>query len=653
MAKKAIGIDLGTGFSAVAVIEGGKPVVITNAEGSRTTPSVVSLKDGERKVGETARRQRVVNPKETITTIKRFMGVEFDKCDELIKNAPYEVVNSNGKPRVKVEGREYSPEEISSFIIQKMKQTAEDYLGEKVEDAVITVPAWFDNAARESTKLAGEMCGLNVLRVINEPTAAILASEIDVKNGEKKVLVADIGSGTTDFSVCELSEGITEVLASHGDVFLGGTDFDNAIANWIIEQFKEENKVDLKEDSQALQRILEAAEKAKIELSSTTSTEINLPYITAIEGQPVHLVKTLTKAKFEQLTSHLVDKIIACGVEAMKQAKVKNNELECVLLVGGQTRSTAIQEALSKEFGVALNKSVNPDEAVAIGAAIQANTLVGGEGAGEMLLLDVTPLTLGIETMGGVMTPLVEANTTIPTKKTQIFSTAVDNQPAVTINVLQGERPLARDNKSIGLFNLDGIAPARRGIPQIEVTFDIDANGIVTVSAMDKATNKEQHITIENKNSLSQEEIDRIKREAEEHAEEDKKTKEKLETANKCESLIYSTERMIEDMKEHVTEDDKTFFNEKMDKLKEMKEKDDYTGFDEIEKEVEARWYGISAKAYSQGQGAQDGANPFANGFNADDLFKSGAFTGAAGAEQPQPEQPKQEDENVEVQDVE
>lgn len=653
MAKKAIGIDLGTGFSAVAVIEAGKPVVITNSEGSRTTPSVVSLKDGERKVGETARRQRVVNPKETITTIKRFMGVEYDKCGDIIKNVPYEVVNSNGKPRVKVEGREYSPEEISSFIIQKMKQTAEDYLGEKVEDAVITVPAWFDNAARESTKLAGEMCALNVLRVINEPTAAILASEIDIKSGDKKVLVADIGSGTTDFSVCELSEGVTEVLASHGDVFLGGTDFDNALADWLIEQFKEENNVNLKEDSQALQRILEAAEKAKIELSSTASTEVNLPYITAVDGKPIHLIKTVTKAKFEQLTSHLVDKIIACGIEAMKQSGVEYNELDCVLLVGGQSRSSAIQEALTKTFGAPLNKSVNPDEAVAIGAAIQANTLVGGEGAGEMLLLDVTPLTLGIETMGGVMTPLVEANTTIPTKKTQIFSTAVDNQPAVTINVLQGERPLARDNKSIGLFNLDGIAPARRGVPQIEVTFDIDANGIVTVSAMDKATNKEQHITIENKNSLSQEEIDRIKREAEAHAEEDKKTKEKLETANKCESLIYSTERMIEDMKDNVTEDDKTFFNEQMNKLKEMKEKDDYTGFDDVEKEVQQRWFGISAKAYSQGQGAQGGSNPFSGGFSADDLFK-GAFNGAAGAnaEQPQPEQPKQ-DENVEVQEAE
>ena len=648
MAKKAIGIDLGTGFSAVAIVEAGKPVVITNSEGSRTTPSVVSLKDGERKVGESARRQRVVNPKETITTIKRFMGVEYNKCGDIIKNVPYEVVNSNGKPRVKVEGREYSPEEISSFIINKMKRTAEDYLGEKVEDAVITVPAWFDNAARESTKLAGEMCGLNVLRVINEPTAAILASEIDTKSGDKKVLVADIGSGTTDFSVCELSEGITEVLASHGDVFLGGTDFDNSLADWLIEQFKEEHNVDLKKDSQALQRILEAAEKAKIELSSTASTEINLPYITAIDGNPIHLIKTVTKAKFEQLTSHLVDKIIACGVEAMKQAGVEYNELDCILLVGGQSRSNAIQEALTKTFGATLNKSVNPDEAVAIGAAIQANTLVGGEGAGEMLLLDVTPLTLGIETMGGVMTPLVEANTTIPTKKTQIFSTAVDNQPAVTINVLQGERPLARDNKSIGLFNLDGIAPARRGVPQIEVTFDIDANGIVTVSAMDKATNKEQHITIENKNSLSQEEIDRIKREAEAHAEEDKKTKEKLETANKCESLIYSTERMIEDMKDNVTEDDKTFFNEQMNKLKEMKEKDDYTGFDDVEKEVQQRWYAISAKAYGQGQGAQGGTNSFGNGFNADDLFKS-AFNG--GTAQPT-EEPKQ-DNDVEIQDAE
>lgn len=618
MSKKAIGIDLGTGFSAVAVIENGKPTIIANSEGGRTTPSVVSLKDGDKKVGETARRQRVVNPKETITVIKRFMGVEYSKCGDIIKNVPYEVKDVKGKPRIVVDGREYSPEEISSYIVNKMKKTAEDYIGESVTDAVITCPAWFDNAAREATKLAGEMCGLNVLRVINEPTAAILSSEIDVKHGDKIVLVADIGSGTTDFSVCELSDGVTEVLASHGNVFLGGTDFDNAIANWLIDDFKAEYGVNLKDDVQALQRILEAAEKAKIELSSTTSTEINLPYITVIDSAPKHLIKTLTRAKFDQLTKDLVDEIISCGKEAMKQAKVEYRDLHCVLLVGGQTRSESIQKALSDEFKAPLNKSVNPDEAVACGAAIQANILIGGDNASDVLLLDVTPLTLGIETMGNVMTPLVEANTTIPTRRSEVFSTAVDNQPAVTINVLQGERPMATDNKSIGLFTLDGIAPARRGVPQIEVTFDIDANGIVTVSAIDKATNKEQHITIESKNSLSQEEIDRIKQEAKEHEEEDKKTKERLEKSNKCEALIYSVEQTMDNLKEHITEEDKKFFDEKVEVLKKMREDNDFSKFNEEEGAIQSKLYEISSKSYGkQNGGGFDFINEMMNGANA------------------------------------
>lgn len=634
---KAIGIDLGTGFSAVAVMENGKPVVITNSEGSRTTPSVVGINGSERRVGDSARRQSVVHPKETIKGIKRFMGVTYEQCKDVADKMPYEVINVDGKPRVRIGDRDYSPEEISSYILNKMKKTAEDYLGEEVKDAVITCPAWFDDAARKATKLAGEMCGLHVLRTINEPTAAILASEISVDDGDKKVLVADIGSGTTDFSVCELSEGVTEVLASHGDVFLGGTDFDNAIADWMISEFKDENDIDLKQDGQAYSRVLEAAEKAKIELSSTTTTEINLPYITMKDNQPIHLIKSLTRAKMEQLTSHLVDKIIDCGVEAMKKAKVAYNELYCILLIGGQSRSLAIQSALTTTFGVVLNKSVNPDEAVAIGAAIQANTLVGGEGAGDMVLLDVTPLTLGIETLGGVMTPLVEANTTIPARRSQIFSTAADNQSEVGINVLQGERPMAKDNKSIGMFILDGIAPARKGIPQIEVTFEIDANGIVTVSAIDKATNKENHITIESKGSLSQEEIERIKAEAKAHEEEDNKTKEKLEKANKCEGLIYSTEQSLESLKEHVTDDDKSFFEAKLATLNDMKEHSDYTGFDEVEKEIQTRWYAISARAYGNGQNNQGGFDfnsMFGGGMN-----KNGETSQSVG-------------ENVEVQDA-
>ena len=613
--SKAIGIDLGTGNCCVSTIENGKPFVISNSEGSRTTPSVVCLKDGERKVGQAANRQRVVNPSETIYNIKRFMGNDYDACKEVISRVPYKVNNVGGKPRIEVEGREYSPEEISSFILNKMKKTAEDYIGETVTDAVITCPAWFDNSAREATKLAGEMCGLNVLRIINEPTAAILASNIVTTDKEKKVMVADIGCGTTDFSVCDISDGVVEVLASKGDVFLGGSDFDNAIAEWIISEFKNENGIDLHNDKQALSRVIEAAEKAKIELSTSASSEINLPYITVKDGTPVHLVKTLTRAKLEQFTKDLVDKIIACGKKALEAAKINKNELDCILLVGGQSRSVAIQEALSKEFGTELNKSVNPDEAVAEGAAIQANTIVGGSTASDILLLDVTPLTLGIETMGGVMTTLVEANTTIPCTKEQVFTTAASNQTSVQIHVLQGERAMAKDNKSLGIFSLDGIMPAPRGVPQIVVKFDLNADGILTVSATDNATGQDQHITIENKNSLSQEEIERIKQEAKEHEAEDKKVKDQAEKQNRCESLIYQTEQGIKEHETMLNQEDKDFFNGKIEELNNMKKNSDYNNLSNVENDINNRWYGITSKAYGNNSQQTGESNPFGDMF--------------------------------------
>lgn len=617
MAGKVVGIDLGTSTSCCAVIEGGKPVVVANSEGGRTTPSVVSLKDGERKVGAAANRQRVVNTKETISLIKRFMGSEYKDCSEIISRVSYDVVDKGGKPRVVVDGREYSPEEISSFILGKMKKTAEDYVGETITDAVITCPAWFDANARESTKVAGEMCGLNVLRVINEPTAAILASNIDTKNGGKKVMVADIGGGTTDFSICDVSDGVVEVLASNGDIFLGGSDFDNSIAQYIVDKIKQENGVDITGDKAAMQRIIEAAEKAKIELGSGPSTDINIPYITVKDNTPVHVNQTLTKSKMEQLTESLVERIVECGRKALMASKLSNKDIDYILLVGGQSRSEAIQNALSKEFNVPLNKSVNPDEAVAIGAVIQANIIKGGEGSTDLLLLDVTPLQLGIETMGGVMTTLVEANTTIPCKKTQVFTTAVDNQSAVTINVLQGCRPLAKDNKTIGMFNLDGIMPAKRGVPQIEVSFDIDSNGILSVSAKDKATGKEQHVTIESKTSISKEEIERIKAEAEAHAAEDEATKKKMEKRNDVERMVYQTEQSLEAFKENqaLTDDDKTFFNTKLEELKKVIESDNFDNSEALVDEVQKRWYEVSARAYNQGSGDGSSQNPF-GGFN-------------------------------------
>lgn len=624
MSKKVIGIDLGTGNSCVATIEHGQAVVITNAEGERTTPSVVTVtKDGERKVGSPAKRQQVVNAENTIYNIKRFMGSTYAKAADIASKMTYKVVNENGNPRVVMNGKNYSPEEISSFILAKMKKTAEDYLGEEITEAVITCPAWFDSAAREATKQAGEACGLHVLRVINEPTASVLAANIQTDEKGKIILVADIGQGTTDFSVCDISNAdgqVVEIKASKGDVFLGGADFDNAIASWIVSECKAQNGADISKDSQAMQRVAEAAEKAKKELSTSLSSEINLPYITVVDSVPVHFTATLTRAKMDALTSGLVDRIITCAKEAVKAANVSYSQIDSILLVGGQSRSLAIQEALSKEFGVELNKSVNPDEAVAMGAAIQANIIVGGEGATDILLLDVTPLNLGIETLGGVMTNLIEANTTIPAKHTEVFTTAQDNQSAVTIHVLQGCRPMASDNKTIGMFNLEGIMPARKGVPKIEVTFDINANGILTVSAKDQATGKVQNVTIESKGTLSDDEVNRMKAEAEKFAAEDAKTKENLEKANKCEATIYSIDQIIENAGDKLTEEDKTYFNEKKEELKKMKENKTFDNLETLEQEIQGRMFAVSAKMY--------GANADASNMFQDMFAKGGAGFG-------------------------
>ena len=610
--SKAIGIDLGSTLSEVAIIENGKPVVIVNEEGSRTTPSVIMIKNGERKVGAAANRQKVVNPKETVVLIKRFMGGTYDEIKEHIKHVQYDVVNRNGVPRVSIEGREYSPEELSSMILQKMKKIAEDYTGETITDAVITVPAFFNDAQRQATKQAGELAGLNVLRIIAEPTAALLASNIDMKKGGK-YMVVDYGGSTLDNSVADISDGVVEILSSYGDVYLGGSDLDKIVAQWLVDVCKEQNGVDITNDSQAMSRVIEAAEKAKIELSSSPSAEINIPYIGVKDNTPFHLTATLTKAKFEQMIAPYVDKVINCGKEALKKANINASDLDGILLVGGSCRIPYVQERLTSEFGTKLIKSANLDLAVAEGAAIQANTIVGGSNASDILLLDVTPLTLGIETMGGVMTTLVEANTTIPCERKQIFTTAASNQTSVQIHVLQGERPMAKDNKSLGIFSLDGIMPAPRGVPQIEVSFSLDANSILTVSATDKATGKEQHITIENKNSLSQEEIERIKQEAKEHEAEDKKVKEQAEKQNRCESLIYQTEQGIKEHETMLNQEDKDFFNGKLEELNNMKKNSDYNNLSNVENEINNRWYGITSKAYGNGSQQASGSNPFDN----------------------------------------
>ena len=597
MSNKVFGIDLGTGMSAIAIIEGGKAQVIANKEGSRTTPSVVYIgkdKDGkeDRKIGASAKRGMIMNPKNTVSFIKRFMGSEWNDKDvqKMLTMVTYDVVNKNNKPYIKIDGKEYSAEEISSFILTEMASIASDYYGEEVKDCVITVPAWFNDIQRKATKLAGELAGLNVLRIINEPTAAILAAGMDKDSKERLVLVSDTGAGTHDVSICEVSEGMVEVLASDGDVFLGGQNYDNEIVNWLAEEFmKDHSGIDLRKDPMAYARLVEAAEKAKCELSTSLQTEINLPYITVQDGVPQMLVMTLTRAKFESMTKYLTDRVIEIAKNALKKAGKTISDITDILLVGGSSRMPQIQEALKNAFGDKLNKSSNYDEAVALGAATQAKSIANPE-EGDTLLLDVTPISLGIEVNGNMFGKLVDANTTIPCKKSQVFTTAVDNQPAVTIVVLQGERPMSKDNKIIGTFNLDGIAPAPRGIPQIEVTFDIDANGTVTVTAMDKATNKEQHITISDSNSLSQEEIDRIKKEAEEHKAEDDKKKAEMDKKNTAEGYIYSVEKSLNDeqFKDKFTSDEKKQLEDLVKEAKEaIDSKDDDKMFakkDELEK---------------------------------------------------------------------
>jgi molecular chaperone DnaK len=600
---KIIGIDLGTTNSCVAVMEGSEPLVITNSEGKRTTPSIIGFaSDGERKVGDPAKRQAVTNPEKTIHSIKRFMGTTYTESKGEVKRVPYKVVKGTGDtPRVQIDDRKFSPQEISAMVLQKMKQTAEDYLGSEVTEAVITVPAYFNDAQRQATKEAGEIAGLTVKRIINEPTAAALAYGLDQKGKDMKVVVFDCGGGTHDVSVLELGDGVFEVLSTDGDTHLGGDDFDNVIIDWLVKEFKDENGLDLTKDPMALQRLREGAEKAKIELSSSPSTEINLPYIMPVDGVPKHLVRNLTRAKFEQLVDSLVQRTIEPCKKAMANANLTVGEIDEIILVGGSTRIPAIQEAVKKFFGKEPSKGVNPDEVVALGAAIQGGVLAGD--VKDVLLLDVTPLSLGIETMGGVFTKLIEANTTIPTKRSQVFSTAVDNQPSVEIHVLQGERAMARDNRTIGRFHLDGLPPAMRGVPQIEVSFDIDANGIINVSALDKGTNKQQNIRIESSSGLSKEEIEKMKQEAEMNAEADKKAKEEIEIINQADSMIFQIEKSLKDIEDKLTEDQKSEINSSLQELKDAHSAKDIEKIKTSMDKVNTTFQGISQDLYSQGSG--------------------------------------------------
>ena len=612
---KIIGIDLGTTNSCVAVFEGNEPVVIANSEGKRTTPSVVGfVENGERKIGDPAKRQAITNPKKTVYSIKRFMGENWQQTEKEISRVPYTVVNEGGYPRVDIDGRKYTPQEISAMVLQKMKKTAEDYLGQEVTDAVITVPAYFSDSQRQATKEAGQIAGLNVRRIVNEPTAAALAYGVDKANKDMKIAVFDLGGGTFDISILEFGGGVFEVLSTNGDTHLGGDDFDQVIIDWLVQEFKNDEGADLKADPMAMQRLKEAAEKAKIELSSSTSTEINLPYIMPVGGVPKHLVKTLTRAKFEQLAHGLIQACLAPCQKAIADAKLNTSDIDEVILVGGSSRIPAVQELVKNYFGKEPSKGVNPDEVVAVGASIQGAILNKEGGVGDIVLLDVTPLTLGIETMGGVMTKLIEANTTIPCKKSETFSTAADNQTEVTIRVLQGERPMANQNKQLGIFNLTGIAPARRGVPQIEVTFDIDANGILKVSAKDKATGKEQAIRIEASSGLSQDEINRMKAEAEQNAEADKKERERVDKMNQADSMIFQTENQLKEIGDKIPAEYKPAIENALQQLRDAHKSGDITAIDNAMNALNQAWQTASQQMYQGAQGAQAGPqdNPFA-----------------------------------------
>lgn len=608
--SKVIGVDLGTSTSCVSVFEGGQPTVIVNSEGNRTTPSVVGFANGERKVGDAARRQAITNPKNTVYAIKRFMGIPFDKAQKEADRVTYNVINEGGYPRVNIDGRKYTPQEISATILQKMKKTAEDYLGTEVKDVVITVPAYFDDSQRKATIEAGQIAGMNVLRIINEPTAAALAYGVDKANKDMNIVVYDIGGGTSDVSILNFGGGVFEVISTNGDSHLGGEDFDQAIVNYLVEEFEKQEGVNVSSDAMAMQRLKEAAEKAKIELSTATSTDINLPYLAPVNGVPKHLMLTLTRAKFEQLTENLYNKLIELCKEALRLSKLETKDIDEVILVGGSTRIPKVVEAAKTVFQKDPSKAVNPDEAVSLGAAIQGAVLNKEDGVGDIVLLDVTPLNLGIETLGGVMTTLIEANTTIPCDKEETFSTAADNQTEVTINLLQGNRPMASQNKSIGRFNLTGILPAKRGVPQIAVKISINANGVIEVSATDKGTGKAQSIRVEGSSSLSKEEIERMKAEAEANADADKKERETADAVNKGDNIAFTQEKMIEEQKNNLTSDEKTKLEGLVSQMKEAVKAKDVNKINELEASINETWQTVSQRVYANNQGQQTTQQP-------------------------------------------